>query len=161
MAWRRPARWLVLAAVATGASAPAASAQNATSFQQDHAHTGRLDASSPAPPLVQRWSHDLGANTSYPLIVDGRVFVAALHGSVYGPVLYAFDLATGAELWSRRLGGEAPRVRVILLVGGRVLSRGRGGRRSGHHRRQGQPPCRTPPCHRAGLGAPESGGFKH
>jgi outer membrane protein assembly factor BamB len=107
MAWRRPARWLALATVVTAASAPAASAQDATSFQQDHAHTGRLDASSPAPPLVQRWSHDLGANTSYPLIVDRRVFVAALHGSVYGPVLYAFDLATGAELWSRRQGGAS------------------------------------------------------
>ena len=107
MAWRHPARWLGLAAVLAIAACPTASAQDATSYQQNHAHTGRLDASSPAPPLTPRWSHDLGAHTSYPLIVGGRVFVAGLDGVVYGPVLYAFDLATGAELWSRRLGGEA------------------------------------------------------
>jgi outer membrane protein assembly factor BamB len=68
-------------------------------------------------------SHDLGANTSYPLIVGGRVFVAALHGSVYGPVLYAFDLATGAELWSRRLGGDASiTVAAPILVGSTVYT---------------------------------------
>jgi outer membrane protein assembly factor BamB len=35
------------------------------------------------------------------------VFVTALATDAYGPLLYALDPATGAELWSRRLGGDA------------------------------------------------------
>src|SRR5262245_13191628 len=106
MAWRSPARWLALALGGALLIAAPAAAQDAVSYQQDFAHSGRLTTAAPAPPLTQRWSVDLGDLLSYPLIVGNRVFVVALETNAYGPALYALDLGTGAELWSRHLGGD-------------------------------------------------------
>jgi outer membrane protein assembly factor BamB len=53
-------------------------------------------------PLARKWSHDFGAQVrvSYPLVVDGRVFVATWKtGGTLGVALWAFDAAAGTVLW--------------------------------------------------------------
>ena len=56
-----------------------------------------------APPLARRWTVDLGGRVGNPIVVGGRVFVAASNESLvpfrYGARLFAFDLATGDPLW--------------------------------------------------------------
>jgi len=59
-------------------------------------------------PLGRRWSHDFGENVSYPLVVDGRVFVttSGSGGPPYGSDLWALDEKTGETLWGPiALGG--------------------------------------------------------
>jgi outer membrane protein assembly factor BamB len=74
----------------------------AVSYQINPAHTGsQVDAITP--PLTQRWSRDLGSAVSYPLIVNGRVFVVA------GTNLYALNSTTGATIWGPIDVGGSPR----------------------------------------------------
>ena len=73
----------------------------AVSYQINPAHTGS-QSDNLTPPLVQRWSRDLGdsfSTISYPLIVEGKVFVLVDNGKNYGFKLYALDEATGVTLW--------------------------------------------------------------
>ncbi|HEU4510023.1 MAG TPA: PQQ-binding-like beta-propeller repeat protein [Pyrinomonadaceae bacterium] len=70
---------------------PGASGQ-AVTYQINPAHTGsQFDTVNP--PLMQRWSRDLGSSTSYPLIAGGKVFVVA------GNSLYALNGTNGATVW--------------------------------------------------------------
>jgi outer membrane protein assembly factor BamB len=51
-------------------------------------------------PAQPAWKADLGQYTSYPLIVDGRVFVLGPAGEgMYGVYLYALDARTGHRIW--------------------------------------------------------------
>jgi outer membrane protein assembly factor BamB len=61
-------------------------------FQVNAAHSGG-QADPIAPPLQRQWSIDLKATANYPVIAGGRLFVTA------GPLLYAFDLLTGTQVW--------------------------------------------------------------
>jgi outer membrane protein assembly factor BamB len=70
----------------------------AVAYQIDAAHTGS-QSDTVAPPLVQRWSRDLGRHISYPLIAEGKVFVTTGHEFAPGSMLYALDAATGATSW--------------------------------------------------------------
>ncbi len=71
----------------------------AVAYQIDAAHSG-AQFDTLAPPLVQRWSRDLGGQISYPLIVNGRIFVTvAYNNPSYAAKLYALDEANGATLW--------------------------------------------------------------
>jgi outer membrane protein assembly factor BamB len=73
----------------------------AVAYQIDPAHTGS-QSDTVAPPLVQRWSRDLGGPISYPLIAEGKVFVTVANQTptgVAGSKLYALDAATGATSW--------------------------------------------------------------
>src|SRR5207237_7079351 len=45
------------------------------------------------------WSTSLGDLVSYPLIAEGKVFVAVRNGWIAGARLYALDAATGAIAW--------------------------------------------------------------
>ena len=87
---------LMASSVATFASQPA------VAYQIDPAHTGSQNDGL-TPPLVQRWSRELGISTStisYPLIVEGKVFVLVDNGiNNNGTNLYALDQATGATVW--------------------------------------------------------------
>lgn len=75
-------------------------------YQADPAHDGRITLSPGfVPPLRQIWSRDLGGHVSYPIIVNGTVFVTAGNNSNYGTQLYALDLGTGATIWQKPLGG--------------------------------------------------------
>lgn len=73
-------------------------------YQIDPAHTGNQPTSKLKPPFTLQWSIDLvslgageGAVVSYPLIVDGRIFVT--FQAVGGAAIEALDLRTGHLLW--------------------------------------------------------------
>ncbi|HTX31453.1 MAG TPA: PQQ-binding-like beta-propeller repeat protein [Solirubrobacteraceae bacterium] len=104
----RVAALTLVAALAGGSlmapSALAASSDQAVAYQLDAAHDGYQDASPITTPLSQAWSVNLGGSISYPLIVNGIVYVTAA-GSGGGTTLYAIEQATGATLWSHALGG--------------------------------------------------------
>jgi outer membrane protein assembly factor BamB len=74
----------------------------AVAFQIDIAHSGNQTASTLTPPLTRAWSVDFGdsaAFVSYPLIVDGRVFVTGSTPNGAVASLRALDLATGNVIW--------------------------------------------------------------
>jgi outer membrane protein assembly factor BamB len=89
----------------TAPSALAASSDQAVAYQLDAAHDGYQDASPITTPLSQAWSVNLGGALSYPLIVNGVVYVTAAD-SGGGTTVYAVEQATGATLWSHALGGS-------------------------------------------------------
>ena len=73
----------------------------AVAYQINPAHTGS-QSDTVAPPLVKRWSRDLGGPISYPLIAEGKVFVTVRIQNQTGPSvskLYALDASTGATAW--------------------------------------------------------------
>jgi len=87
--------------------ASATSTDQAVAYQLDPAHDGDQTGSPITAPLSLAWSVTLQGSISYPLIVNGVVYVTA--GSIangYGTTLYALDQATGATLWSHPLGGN-------------------------------------------------------
>jgi outer membrane protein assembly factor BamB len=116
----------VLAVVLAGLlAAPAARAAetSAVADRMNPAHSGSLDAAAPAPPLRLSWTRDLDSpdtlypELSYPLIVDGRVFIVAARA------LQALSAETGATLWSVPLTVGAPAYdagRVIVTTNGSV-----------------------------------------
>jgi outer membrane protein assembly factor BamB len=79
----------------------AADGSRAVAYQIDPAHTGS-QSDTVAPPLVERWSRNLGGPISYPLIAEGKVFVTIANqtpSGTSGSRLYALDAATGATSW--------------------------------------------------------------
>ena len=90
---------------------PSGSGQ-AVTYQINPAHTGsQFDTVNP--PLMQRWSRDLGSSTSYPLIAGGKVFVVA------GTSLYALNGTNGATVWGPIDLGNYP---SIAYESGRVFA---------------------------------------
>ena len=79
--------------------------EQARNFQINETHTGSSSTPGLVPPLKQKWSVNFGQDMSYPLIVDGKVFVTVRHASSYGTTLYALNAADGATVWSYELGG--------------------------------------------------------
>src|SRR5262249_42037184 len=74
---------------------------SATTYQMNALHDGH-STDELSFPLGQKWSHDFGAQVrvSYPLVVSGRVFVAASKtASPLGVNLWAFDASDGTVLW--------------------------------------------------------------
>ncbi len=72
---------------------------DAVAFQINAQHTGAQLDSTFVPPLLKRWSVDLGGAVSYPLIAGGRVFVTVAAGEHNGTTLVALDLVTGTVVW--------------------------------------------------------------
>jgi outer membrane protein assembly factor BamB len=88
-------------------SARGASSDQSVAYQLDAAHDGYQTGDPITTPLSQAWSVDLGGAISYPLVVNGVVYVTvASSGS--GTTLYALEQATGSTLWSHSLGGTYP-----------------------------------------------------
>lgn len=81
--------------------------EQARNYQVNAAHTGAINVSGVQPPLKQKWSRNFGQDMSYPLVVDGKVYVTVRYASVFGTELYALNAADGATLWSYPLGGSA------------------------------------------------------
>lgn len=82
-----------------GASQTAGS--KSVAYQIDPAHTGS-SSETIVPPLVRRWSRDLGGPISYPIIADGKVFVTVGNqtpSGVAGSSIYALDAISGATAW--------------------------------------------------------------
>ena len=69
----------------------------AVTYQINAHHTGAISTPKLVPPLKTKWSVDLGASVSYPLIAEGKVFVIA--GAIGQVNLYALDASTGSTLW--------------------------------------------------------------
>ncbi len=70
-------------------------------FRHDGSRSG--SASEMIPPAVDRkWSIDLGGRLTSPVIANGKVYVAKMDAHT----LYAFDEATGKEVWSFTAGAR-------------------------------------------------------
>lgn len=76
-----------------------ASTGESVTYQINPTHTGAIQIKGLLPPLSLKWSVDLGAPVSYPLIAAGRVFVLAGPDHLSNVNLYALDAATGAIVW--------------------------------------------------------------
>lgn len=85
-------------------TAAAAQAAGSVALQINPEHNGAMTGTRLSLPLVKRWSIDFDGPVSYPLIVQGRVFVIAANSGLplrppFGTQLYALDLATGKIVW--------------------------------------------------------------
>jgi outer membrane protein assembly factor BamB len=85
--------------VLSSVSASAVAGQ-ADAFQQDAAHDGFIADAGLSAPLTQDWSITLPSAISYPLIVNGMVYVTTADDT-----LYALNQVTGSTVWSRGVGG--------------------------------------------------------
>src|SRR5690348_6082425 len=99
--------WSRVAAAITVASSfvvgPALAAEQSVAYQINAAHTGAIELPGLTPTLTKRWTVDLGNRVSYPLIAEGRVFVAVADNTFNIKKLVALDLATGAKLWEKSI----------------------------------------------------------
>jgi outer membrane protein assembly factor BamB len=85
--------------LATLVSAQLAVSDQAVTYQINPVHTGALNTKGLHPPLAIKWSVDLHATVSYPLIAGGKIFVLAGDSNVGSVSLYALDPQTGNILW--------------------------------------------------------------
>lgn len=90
---------LVLLALATAFAAEPAALDQAVTFQINPIHTGAINTKGLTPPLAIKWSVDLHATVSYPLIVGGNVYVLAGDSNAGEVSLYALNGQTGSILW--------------------------------------------------------------
>jgi outer membrane protein assembly factor BamB len=88
----------------TPAAASATSTDQAVAYQLDPAHDGFQTGDPITAPLSKVWSDAITGSISYPLIVNGVVYVTVMTSS--GSTLEAIDQATGATLWNHGLGGS-------------------------------------------------------
>lgn len=90
-----------------GCSARRSTGTTHSTYQANRAHDGYQPLDQVALPFCKRWTFDLGATMSYPLVANGRVFVVGREPTnAYGSRLFALDLDTGAVLWGPiSLGG--------------------------------------------------------
>jgi outer membrane protein assembly factor BamB len=86
-----------VAAAGTHGPALSATACPDVAHHEDPAHDGYNCSALPAS-VTEKWSVTLNGAISFPLIVDGRVFVTSA-GSASGGSLYALSATTGKVLW--------------------------------------------------------------
>jgi len=78
----------------------------AVAYHIDPAHDGTIKMpASFTGPLPMRWMHEFEGMVSYPVIVNGIVFVTVANPVAYGTQLYALNLRTGEVLWQRPING--------------------------------------------------------
>jgi len=88
-----------IAAEADTAGAATTRQCRATAHHENARHSGRSCTTLPAQP-VKKWSVTLNGDASYPIIADGKVFVAtAVPGGSYGGWLYALNASSGKVAW--------------------------------------------------------------
>ena len=83
---------------------------SSVAYQVDSFHDGHLAGGTEKPPLTKQWTRDLGGRVSYPLVVDGMIYVTApAQGGGQGATLYALDATTGKDVWGPiDVGGYYP-----------------------------------------------------
>jgi len=93
---------LTPASIAAAAGTPGGATTlqcRATAHHEDASHNGLSCTTLPAEP-VKKWSVTLNGDASYPIIADGKVFVAtAAPGGSYGGWLYALNASSGKVAW--------------------------------------------------------------
>ncbi len=80
-------------AFALTAGVAASPGNDAVTYLVNPAHTSVMYTPNLSPPLTKKWTVNLGAAVSYPLIAQGNVYVVA------GTNLYALNAATGQNAW--------------------------------------------------------------
>src|SRR5215471_5340079 len=97
----------MLVALAAMGGPRQAVAQNMVAMQVDAAHSGRISFENGfTGPLRRTWSVDLGGPVSYPLVVNGFVYVTVgNNGGAYGSKLFAISLGTGRTIWEHDIAG--------------------------------------------------------
>ncbi len=80
-------------------SLPPAGSNGSVTYQINAAHTGAIQLKGLTPPLAVKWSVNMGAPVSYPLIAGGTVFVLAGPDSASQVNLYALNATNGATVW--------------------------------------------------------------
>lgn len=97
----------LLAAAFVCVSGGVLASDDATVFMINPAHDGNIKLKHFGTRLKLAWSRELNAQVSYPLIVNGKVYVttASIGNGGYGTTLYALDLATGDVLWTQPIQG--------------------------------------------------------
>ena len=107
--------WLFAASVNQAAGSAAA---QSVAYQLNPAHDGHMPNAALATPLAEAWAVTLPGPSSYPLIVNGMVFVVA------DKTLYARNQATGAAVWAHELGGSFGRAAALAYDRGQVFAAG-------------------------------------
>ncbi|HET6770501.1 MAG TPA: PQQ-binding-like beta-propeller repeat protein [Actinomycetota bacterium] len=102
-----PSLVILNAVVVTAPTVPvhAVASDQSVAYQVNVAHSGEQADSTLVPPLNEKWRRTFADSVSYPLIVDGRIFVTVANPDSYGTMLFALDAADGRELWSRSISG--------------------------------------------------------
>lgn len=142
-------------AFATGPS------EDAVAFQTTPTHTGVIDGPTLKLPLTVKWNVNLGQNSTYPVIVGGRVYVGG-----NGNFLYALNALTGKTVWykaSPSLGVAYDRGRIFTLSPGGAMAALNPvtGRQTWFQQLQGQYAFSSPPTALNGIvytGGAGSGG---
>jgi outer membrane protein assembly factor BamB len=88
----------------SGVANPAGWPTSVASYLVDTAHRNAVADSTLIPPLERKWTRSLGSTVSYPLVVNGIVYVTTAGSHTVDPTLYALDQMTGTTLWSADLG---------------------------------------------------------
>jgi len=86
------------------ARATSSVADQAVTFQGNVTHTGSPIGDVLAPPLIKRWSRDLGFQVPYALIAGGTIYVTTMNNP---SALYALNEQTGATVWTASLANSA------------------------------------------------------
>lgn len=94
-----------------------APSEDAVAFQITPTHTGVIDGPTLKLPLSIKWNVNLGQNSTYPVIVRGRVYVGG-----NGNFLYALNALTGKTVWSK----ASPSL-GLAYDGGRIFTLSSGG----------------------------------
>jgi alpha-tubulin suppressor-like RCC1 family protein/outer membrane protein assembly factor BamB len=104
------------------AGAVTAPSDRSTAYQIDPAHDGHLASGIEVPPLARRWSVDLGGNSSYPIIAEGKVFVTSASPGGSGQTIHAIDAKTGGNAWGPIDIGGIYGFAALTYGGGRLFS---------------------------------------
>lgn len=94
--------------------------EDAVAFQVTPTHTGAIDGPTLKLPLSLKWTANVGQNSTYPVIVGGRVYAGG-----NGNFLYALYARTGKTAWSKAspsLGVAYDRGRIFTLSPGGAMA---------------------------------------
>ncbi|MBV9606246.1 MAG: PQQ-like beta-propeller repeat protein [Solirubrobacterales bacterium] len=95
---------LLWAGVVSAGPAVADVTDQSVAYQVDPAHDGWLQGITLQTPLQEGWSDTFGGDVSYPLVVNGTVYVTALPPGGDDSDLFALNQTTGKVLWQHDLG---------------------------------------------------------
>jgi outer membrane protein assembly factor BamB len=108
------------AAVALFPAADGRAATGSVAYQGDAAHSGRVSVPGLRPPLRRRWARAFPNAISYPVVAEGKVYVAAVSGpplQLMSATIYALHARSGRIAWQRSLGRESGPAHLAYAAG--------------------------------------------